>query len=59
MCADSAGDHRKSIGAAARAMRLVNRCGGATTPAVKIAARPLPVTDRDELAELIRVEPLK
>jgi hypothetical protein len=32
---------------------------GATTPAVKIAARPLPVTDRDELAELIRVEPLK
>ena len=40
-------------------MRLVNRCGGATTPAVKIAARPLPVTDRDELAELIRVEPLK
>ena len=54
-----AGDHRKSIEAAPRARRLANRCGGARMPAVKIAARPFPVTDRDELAELIRVEPLK
>jgi DNA-binding NarL/FixJ family response regulator len=49
-----AGDHRKSIEAAPRARRLANRCGGAKMPAVKIAARPLPVTDRErEIAELI------
>jgi len=51
---DSAGDHRNAVEAAARAQRLANRCGGAATPAVKIAARPLPVTDRErEIAELI------
>jgi DNA-binding NarL/FixJ family response regulator len=49
-----AGDHRKSIEAAPLARRLANRCGGARMPAVKIAARPLPVTDRErEIAELI------
>jgi DNA-binding NarL/FixJ family response regulator len=100
---DSAGEQRESIEAAARARRLADQCGGATTPAVKIAARPLPLTfrereiagliaagltnkeiaeqltlsvrtveghvyracfklgvaDRDDLADLIRVEPLK
>ena len=35
-------------------MRLANRYGGATTPAVKIAARPLPVSDRERvITELI------
>jgi len=96
-------EQRERIEAAARALRLAGQCGGATTPAVKRAARPLPVTfrereiagliaaglsnkeiaeeltlsvrtveghvyracfklgveDRDDLAELIRVEPLK
>jgi DNA-binding NarL/FixJ family response regulator len=51
---EAAGDNRKGLEAAARAQRLANRCGGAATPAVKIAARPLPVTDRErEIAELI------
>jgi DNA-binding NarL/FixJ family response regulator len=96
-------EQRERIEAAARALRLAGQCGGATTPAVKMAARPLPLTfrereiagliaaglsnkeiaeeltlsvrtveghvyracfklgveDRDDLAELIRVEPLK
>ena len=38
----------------ARALRLADQCGGAATPAIKAAARPLPVTARErEIAELI------
>jgi DNA-binding NarL/FixJ family response regulator len=51
---DSAGDRRKSMESSARALRLADQCGGAATPAVKAAARPLPVTARErEIAELI------
>ena len=41
---DSAGDRRQSNGVGRRALRLAERCGGATTPAIKAAARPLPLT---------------
>lgn len=51
---DSAGDRRKSMESSARALRLADLCGGAATPAIKAAARPLPVTARErEIAELI------
>ena len=51
---DSAGDRRKSMESSARALRLADQCGGAATPAIKAAARPLPVTARErEIAELI------
>lgn len=51
---DSAGDRRKSMESSARALRLSDQCGGAATPAIKAAARPLPVTARErEIAELI------
>lgn len=50
----SAGEQREKNEAAARALRLADQCGGATTPAVKIAARPLPLTLRErEIAGLI------
>jgi DNA-binding NarL/FixJ family response regulator len=42
-----AGQRRKSTESAARALRLANSCGGATTPAIRSAAKPLPVTDRE------------
>jgi DNA-binding CsgD family transcriptional regulator len=51
---DSAGERRKSLESSARALRLADQCGGAATPAIKAAARPLPVTARErEIAELI------
>jgi DNA-binding NarL/FixJ family response regulator len=51
---DSAGDRRASMESAARALRIADECGGASTPAIKAAARPLPVTSRErEIAELI------
>ncbi len=40
--------------AAARALRLASQCGGATTPAIRAAARPLPISSREhEIAVLI------
>lgn len=40
--------------AAARALRLAAVCGGATTPAIRGAARPLPISSRErEIAALI------
>ena len=51
---DRAGQRRKSMESAARALRLATQCGGAATPAIKSAARPLPVTSRErEIATLI------
>jgi DNA-binding NarL/FixJ family response regulator len=51
---DSAGNRRQSMESAARALQLAHECGGASTPALKAAARPLPVTGRErEIAELI------
>jgi DNA-binding NarL/FixJ family response regulator len=51
---DRAGDRRKSAESSARAMRLATQCGGAATPAIRSAARPLPVTSRErEIASLV------
>jgi DNA-binding CsgD family transcriptional regulator len=51
---DSAGDRRRTNESGANALRLAERCGGATTPAIKAAARPLPLTPRErEIAELV------
>jgi DNA-binding CsgD family transcriptional regulator/energy-coupling factor transporter ATP-binding protein EcfA2 len=51
---DNANDRRKSLESAARALRLADQCGGAATPAIKAAARPLPLTARErEIAELV------
>ncbi|AFM18234.1 response regulator containing a CheY-like receiver domain and an HTH DNA-binding domain [Mycolicibacterium chubuense NBB4] len=51
---DAAGDRRKTNESGANALRLADLCGGATTPAVKTAARPLPLTSRErEVAELV------
>ena len=51
---DRAGQRRKSVESAARALRLATQCGGAVTPAIRSAARPLPVTSRErEIAALV------
>ncbi|ABM14842.1 response regulator receiver protein [Mycolicibacterium vanbaalenii PYR-1] len=51
---DSAGDRRRTNESGANALRLAEKCGGATTPAIKAAARPLPLTPRErEIAELV------
>jgi DNA-binding CsgD family transcriptional regulator len=51
---DRAGQRRKSAESAARALRLAAQCGGALTPAIRSAARPLPVTSRErEIAALV------
>jgi DNA-binding NarL/FixJ family response regulator len=51
---DHAGQRRKSAESAARALKLAAQCGGATTPAIRSAARPLPVTSRErEIAALV------
>ena len=51
---DRAGQRRKSAESAARALRLAAQCGGATTPAIRSAGRPLPVTSRErEIAVLV------
>lgn len=49
-----AGDRRKTNESGANALRLAQACGGATTPAIKTAARPLPLTGRErEIAGLV------
>jgi DNA-binding NarL/FixJ family response regulator len=51
---ERAGRRRKSMESAARALGLAAQCGGAMTPAIKLAARPLPVTARErEIAGFI------
>jgi DNA-binding NarL/FixJ family response regulator len=51
---DQAGQRRRSMESAAHALQLATECGGASTPAIKSAARPLPVTSRErEIATLI------
>jgi DNA-binding NarL/FixJ family response regulator len=51
---DHAGKRRLSAASAARTLRLAGQCGGATTPAIRSAARPLPVTSRErEIAGLV------
>jgi DNA-binding CsgD family transcriptional regulator len=51
---DRAGQRRRSTESAAHALHLAARCGGAATPAIRSAARPLPVTARErEIAGLV------
>ena len=51
---ERSGSSRLRTQAAARAMRLAAVCGGATTPAIRAAARPLPISSREhEIAALI------
>ncbi|OBI46868.1 helix-turn-helix transcriptional regulator [Mycobacterium colombiense] len=51
---DRAGQRRNSAESAARALRLAAQCGGATTPAIRSAGRPLPVTSRErEIAAFV------
>jgi DNA-binding NarL/FixJ family response regulator len=48
------GDRRRTMEAAAAAHRLAAECGGIRTPALDIAAHPLPVTMRErEIANLV------
>lgn len=54
---DSAGDRRQMLDSGATALRLAQLCGGATTPAVRAAAHPLPLTPRErEIAELVAAD---
>ncbi|WP_063057491.1 helix-turn-helix transcriptional regulator [Nocardia sienata] len=51
---DHAGQRRPSARAVSRAMALAAQCGGAGSPAITAAARPLPITERErEIAALI------
>ncbi|MEE4026038.1 LuxR C-terminal-related transcriptional regulator [Gordonia sp. PKS22-38] len=51
---DRGGRRRESAEAGARAARLAATCDGATTPAIRAAARPLPVTARErEITALV------
>lgn len=51
---DKAGQRRRSTESAAHALQLASKCGGAATPAIRSAARPLPVTSRErEVAGLV------
>jgi DNA-binding NarL/FixJ family response regulator len=51
---DRAGQRRRSLESGVRALRLAAQCGGAMTPAIKSAARPLPLTSREqEIAALV------
>ncbi|MFW0795026.1 LuxR C-terminal-related transcriptional regulator [Gordonia sp. CPCC 205515] len=51
---DSCGHRRQSAESSARAMGLSTSCDGATTTAIRSAARPLPITPRErEIAALI------
>lgn len=44
----------RGISSAARAAQLARRCEGADTPALRVAARPLPLSDRErEVADLV------
>jgi DNA-binding NarL/FixJ family response regulator len=48
------GERRKSAESSARALRLAAQCGGATTPAIRSAARPLPLSSRErEIAMMV------
>jgi ATP/maltotriose-dependent transcriptional regulator MalT len=50
----AADNRRQAVDAAAQADRLAGMCGGIRTPALKIAANPLPISARErEIAELI------
>jgi DNA-binding CsgD family transcriptional regulator/tetratricopeptide (TPR) repeat protein len=49
-----AGQHRQGAESAARAQRLAALCGGAITPAIRSAARPLPLSPRArEIAAMV------
>lgn len=51
---ERSGHNRHTTEVAARALRLAAVCGGATTPAIRAAARPLPISSRErEIAALI------
>jgi DNA-binding NarL/FixJ family response regulator len=51
---EAAGDRRQSVEAAATADRLAGECGGIETPALILAAKPLPLTTRErEIANLV------
>jgi DNA-binding CsgD family transcriptional regulator len=51
------GARRREIESVTRAMRLASSCGGASSPAIRGAARPLPVTARElEVAELVAAD---
>jgi DNA-binding NarL/FixJ family response regulator len=51
---EAAGDRRRTVDAAAAANRLAAECGGIRTPALEVAANPLPLTTRErEIANLV------
>jgi DNA-binding CsgD family transcriptional regulator len=51
---DQAGQRRRSAESAARAIHLAAQCGGAITPAIRSASRPLPLSSRErEIAAMI------
>ncbi|MEU7766800.1 LuxR C-terminal-related transcriptional regulator [Nocardia sp. NPDC049190] len=51
---ERAGDRRRLLECAARSNRLAAACGGASTPALRQAAQPLPLTARErEVANLV------
>ncbi|WP_433660264.1 LuxR C-terminal-related transcriptional regulator [Nocardia sp. CA-128927] len=51
---ERAGDRRRLLESAASANRLAAACGGASTPALRQAAQPLPLTGRErEIANLV------
>lgn len=51
---ERSGSNRHTTESAARTLRLARVCGGATTPAIRAAARPLPISARErEIAALI------
>ncbi len=51
---ERAGDRRRLLESAATANRLAAACGGASTPALKQSAQPLPLTARErEIANLV------
>lgn len=51
---DQAGQRRRSAESGGRALQLATLCGGAITPAIRSATRPLPLSPRErEIAALI------
>ncbi|MFF0493827.1 LuxR C-terminal-related transcriptional regulator [Nocardia sp. NPDC003482] len=51
---DRSGDRRRLLESAATASRLAAACGGASTPALRQSAQPLPLTARErEIANLV------
>jgi hypothetical protein len=51
---EARGDRRRTVDAAAVAHRLAAECGGIRTPALDVAAHPLPLTMRErEIANLV------